>query len=71
MAGSRVTQEAPKQPPSRPANRSGYNPGAGSQSGTFASGFNNFLATGRVSLAWPWQFATASTASTYRDFWAF
>jgi hypothetical protein len=51
MAGSRVTQEAPKQPPSRPANRSGYNPGAGSQSGTFASGFNNFLATGRVSLA--------------------
>ena len=51
MAGSRVTQQAPKQPPSRPANRSGYNPGAGSQSGTFASGFNNFLATGRVSLA--------------------
>ena len=51
MAGSRVTQESPKPPPSRPANRSGYNPGAGSQSGTFASGFNNFLATGRVSLA--------------------
>ena len=51
MASPRLTDSRTDSSGSAAPSRSGYHPGAFDQSGSFGSGFNSFLATGRLSLA--------------------
>ena len=51
MAGSRLTDEKSRRTSTGNRRRRGYNPGNATGRGSFASGFNSFLATGRLLLA--------------------